>query len=135
MDEISRVITVADEQRSATNLPSELGVVEPCEPVTAIARHCDNNEVRFSRPELLATVTITHFHVWAPRIDTPSLRSLELNARSSGVACPAQTHKRTRHLQVRRSGSTMSLFGWIATTVTATADVTQRDVCGVRRAS
>jgi hypothetical protein len=50
MDEVSRVITIADQERGATNLPSELGVVEPCEPVTAVARHCDNNEVRLSRP-------------------------------------------------------------------------------------
>ncbi len=39
MDKIARVITIADEESSATNLPSELGVVEPCEPVTAIAGH------------------------------------------------------------------------------------------------
>ena len=51
MDKIARVITIADEECSATDLPGEFGVVEPCEPVTAVAGHGDNGEVRPSRPQ------------------------------------------------------------------------------------
>ena len=37
MDEISRIISIADEERSPTDLPGELRGVERCEPATAIA--------------------------------------------------------------------------------------------------
>jgi hypothetical protein len=48
------------------------------------------------RLELLAIVTITHFHVWAPRIDTPSARSLdpEASPRSAFLA-PGEQRVRT----------------------------------------
>jgi hypothetical protein len=67
MDEISRVVSIADEERRATNLPRELRVVEPCEPVTAIARHCDHNEVRLSRPR----TPRDRDHHPLPRMGTP----------------------------------------------------------------
>jgi hypothetical protein len=50
MDEIARVITIAGEERSATDLPGEFRVVEHCEPVTAVVWYRNVNEVRPSRP-------------------------------------------------------------------------------------